>query len=102
GSSKRHRVGRLQNVECIEAGAQQEQELVAKDLAGSPQLSSKAITLAQHARLAVGAPVLVGRKYQGDEREVCEMRLELGDVAIVGPDHANRLIAAPEIVGIGE
>ena len=54
---ERRGVGLLGHLEGVEAGAVQEQELVAQHLAGGAQLAAKAVALAQEPRLAVGAAV---------------------------------------------
>src|SRR5262245_27303171 len=99
---ERLRVGGLDDVECIKTGAHQEQELVAQHLAGGAQLAAKREALAQNARLAVGAAILVRREHQRDQRKPRQVRLELGDIAAVRPDHADRILAAPELIGIGQ
>src|SRR5439155_24853226 len=50
-------IGVLGHLEGIEAGAMQEQELVAQNLAGRAQLAAKAMALAQQPGLAVCAAV---------------------------------------------
>src|SRR6185437_12773336 len=67
GSLRKHRgVGGLFYLEGVEARAQQELKLIAQHVADGAQLAAKAVTLAQQARLAVGAAILELRK---DERD---------------------------------
>src|ERR1700692_2016664 len=56
-AGERRHVGILLHLEGIEAGAQQEDELVAQHVAGGAQLAAKAIRFPQLSGLAVGAAV---------------------------------------------
>src|SRR5580704_354012 len=101
GSLDEHRgVGRLFHLEGVEARAQQELKLIAQHFAGGAQLAAKAVALAQQARLAVGAAVLELRKDQRDQPEPIDPRRELGDAAVIWPDHANRSIAFDDLARI--
>ena len=95
-SAKARGVGVLFDLERIEAGADEEQELIAQHVAGGAQLAAKAVALAQLPGLAVSAAVAEGRKRQRDQRQPVEPRRELGNPAVVGPQHAGRRLAARE------
>src|SRR5437899_3111074 len=62
GLREHGRIGVLHHLEGIEAGAQQEQELVAQNIAGGTQLATETILLPKLPRLAVGATVLEVRE----------------------------------------
>ena len=47
GFGERRGIARLGDIESVEAGALHEQQLVAQDLAGRPQLAAKSMALAQ-------------------------------------------------------
>src|SRR5260370_20193090 len=57
-------IGVLLDLEGVEPGAGEKQELVAQHVARGAQLAAKAVALSQLARLAVCAAVLEGRGYQ--------------------------------------
>src|ERR1700735_2281718 len=86
----------------MEAGAKKYLKLTAKHLAGAAQFTAEAIPFAQQARLAVSAAVLEFRKHERDQRKPIDKGRQLGDAAIVGPEHAQWRIAFDELVGIGE
>ena len=60
------------------------------------------MALPQQPGLAVAAPVLEIREGQDDDGEAIEIRLELGDLAVVWPLYAGRRVAAEHLVGVGE
>src|SRR5712691_2475731 len=95
-------VGVLLDLEGVKAGANEKKELVAQHLAGGAQLAAKAMLLAQEARLAVGAAVAEAWKDQRHQREAVEMRGELGDLAVVRPQHADRRLAAGDVRHVGK
>ena len=66
------RVGRLLDVEGIEAGAHEKMELVAQHVAGGAQRAAEAVGLAQLPRLAIGAAVAEFGKVERDERQMAE------------------------------
>jgi hypothetical protein len=94
-------IGLLRDLEGVEAGPQQKQELVAQDLAGGAQLAAKPEPLAQDARLAVGTAVLEAGKSERDLCESVEMGCKLRDAAIVGPEYAYRALVLRNRVCIG-
>src|SRR5262249_47956248 len=93
------RVGVLRHFQRIESGAQQEQELIAQNIACGTQLTVKTVLLAQLSRLAVGATVLEAREHQRHQRKLIEIRRELGYAAVVRPQHTGRRVAARDLGG---
>src|SRR5262249_38123487 len=86
---ERSRMGILCHLEGVEPGAMQKQQLIAQDLTRCTQLTAKLIAFAQQPRLTVGAAVAERRKHQSNERDPVEIRSELGNLAIVGPNDAG-------------
>src|SRR2546429_750589 len=99
---ERFRIAFLLDLEGIEARAQHEYELIAQHLSGSAQLAAIMMALPQHARLAVGAAVAEGRKYQSHNLKPVEIRHEIVDVAIIRPDHAGLANAPRKRLCVGE
>src|SRR3981081_2819039 len=101
-TGKRFRIAFLLDLEGVEAGAQHEHELVAQHVAGGAQFALEAMALPQQPRLAVGAAVAEGRKYQRNCREPPEIGHEIVDVAVVRPDHAGLAGALGKRFGISK
>jgi hypothetical protein len=99
---ERRHIGVLLHLEGIEAGAQQEHELVAQHVAGGAELATIAVMLAQQPRLAVGAAVPELRKLQRDQGQPVEIRRKLRDPAAVRPRYAGRRLPARDGGSVGE
>src|SRR5262249_5740082 len=97
GLGERRRIGILRDLEGVEAGALEKQQLVAQDLTRCTQLAAKLMALAQQPGLAVGAAVAEVRKHQSNERDPVEIGSELGNLAIVGPNDAGRRLPQDEV-----